>query len=170
MYEVKKSNSGYIFDLPRERIAFMFLRDGTYMMFHDEEFLCYSPKPVEISREELEKFEKTGEMPELVRRVKAHDFPSECVVKELPPIDEDLKPFNPRRKCVVIFTGFQDTVIDYIEHGGVTYAVARLVDEPEKVCRFVGKGNYKVAAVRLKRDGPCMGREEFRKGLERLKE
>ncbi|WP_048811168.1 hypothetical protein [Thermococcus gammatolerans] len=165
MYEVKKSNSSYIFDLPRERIAFMFLRDGTYMMFHDEEFLCYSPKPVEVSKEELEHFEKTGEMPELVKRIKAHDFPSECVVKRLPPIDEDLKPFNPNRKCVVIFTGFWDTVIDYIERAGITYAVARLVDEPDKVCRFAGKGNYKVAAVRLKRNQPCLDREEFRKVL-----
>ena len=170
MYEVKKSKSGYVFDLPRERVAFMFLKDGTYVMFHDEEFLCYSPKPVEISREELKRFEETGEMPELVRKLKAHDFPSECVVKRLPPIDEDLEPFNPNRKCVVVFTGFQDTVIDYLERDGITYAVARLVDEPKKVCRFVGKGNYKIAAVKLKRNEKCLSREEFIKELEKLKE
>ncbi|WP_227738723.1 hypothetical protein [Thermococcus eurythermalis] len=79
-------------------------------------------------------------------------------------------PFNPSRKCVVVFTGFQDTVIDYIERNGITYAVARLVDDPEKACRFIGKGNYKVAAVKLKREEPCMSREEFRKELEKLKE
>ncbi|AIU70804.1 hypothetical protein TEU_10925 [Thermococcus eurythermalis] len=66
MYTVKKSRAGYIFDRPRERIAFMFLKDGTYLMFHDEEFLCYSPKPIEVSREELERFEQTGETPELL--------------------------------------------------------------------------------------------------------
>ncbi len=165
MYTVKKSNSGYIFDLPRERIAFMFLEDGTYLMFHDEGFLCYSLKPIEVSKEELEKFEQTGEMPELVKKLKAHEFPEECVVKRLPPIDKDLEPYNPHRKCVVVFTGFQDTVIDYIEQNGTTYAVARLVDEPEKVCRFVGKGNYKVAAVRLKRNQQCLDREEFRNVL-----
>lgn len=170
MYTVKKSRAGYIFDCPRERIAFMFLKDGTYLMFHDEEFLCYSPKPIEVSREELERFEQTGETPELVKRLKAHDFPGDCVVKKLPPIDEDLMPFNPSRKCVVVFTGFQDTVIDYIERNGITYAVARLVDDPEKACRFIGKGNYKVAAVKLKREEPCMDREEFRKELEKLKE
>ncbi|WP_456422832.1 hypothetical protein [Thermococcus sp.] len=170
MYSVKKSKSGYIFDLPRERIAFMFLRDGTYMMFHDEDFLCYSMEPVEISLEELERFEKTGEMPVLVKRLKAHEFPENCIVKRLPPIDGDLKPYNPSRKCVVIFTGFQDTVIDYIELDGITYAVARLVDEPEKVCRFVGKGNYKIAAVKLKRNEKCLSREEFLKELEKLKE
>jgi len=170
MYTVKKSKSGYIFDLPRERIAFMFLKDGTYMMFHDEDFLCYSMKPVEISLEELERFEKTGEMPELVKRLKVHEFPENCIVKKLPPIDEDLKPYSPSRKCVVIFTGFQDTVIDYIEPDGITYAVARLVDKPEKVCRFVGKGNYKIAAVKLKRNEKCLGREEFLKELKKLKE
>ncbi|WP_297436601.1 hypothetical protein [Thermococcus sp.] len=100
-------------------------------------------------------------MPELVRRLKAHEFPEECTVKRLPLIDGDLEPFDPNRKCVVIFTGFQDTVIDYIELEGITYAVARLVDEPEKACRFIGKGNYKVAAVMLKRNGPCMDRDEF---------
>ncbi|WP_297436603.1 hypothetical protein [Thermococcus sp.] len=63
MYSVKKSRSGYIFDLPRERVAFMFLKDGTYMMFHDEEFLCYSMKPVEVPEEELERFEKRGRCP-----------------------------------------------------------------------------------------------------------
>jgi len=170
MYSVKKSKSGYIFDLPRERIAFMFLKDGTYMMFHDEDFLCYSTKPIGISLEELEHFEKNGEMPELVKRLRAHEFPENCIVKRLPPIDEDLKPFNPSRKCVVIFTGFQDTVIDYIEHEGVTYAIARLVDDPGKVCRFVGKGNYKVAAVKLKRNEKCLSREEFLKRVGNLKE
>ena len=169
MYSVKKSKSGYVFDLPRERIAFMFLKDGTYMMFHDEEVLCYSLRPVEISRDELERFEKTGEMPELVRRLKAHEFPGNCIVKRLPPIDEDLKPYNPSRKCVVIFTGFQDTVIDYLEANGVTYAVARLVDEPEKVCRFIGKGNYKIAAVKLKRNEKCLSRAEFKEKLKGLK-
>ncbi|WP_297497728.1 hypothetical protein [Thermococcus sp.] len=167
MYSVKKSKAGYLFDLPRERIAFMFLKDGTYLMYHDERVLCYSTRPVEVSREELERFERTGETVELVKRIKAGNFPEECVVKELPPIDEDLMPFNPSRKCVVIFTGFRDTVIDYVEANGITYAVARLVDEPEKVCRFVGRGNYKVAAVKLKRGEGCLSRGEF---LEKLKE
>jgi hypothetical protein len=83
------------------------------------------------------------------------------IVKRLPPIDEDLAPLNPGRKCVVVFTGFQDTVIDYVECDGETLAVARLIDEPEKVCRFSGRGNYKVAAVRLKRGEECLTREEF---------
>jgi hypothetical protein len=166
MYAVKKSNSGYKFDKPRERIAFMFLKDGTYIMYHDEGVLCYSMRPVEVSREEIEKFEKTGELPELVKRIKEGDFPEVCVVKQLPPIDEDLLPHNPGRKCVVIFTGFQDTVIDYIECNGLTSAVARLVDEPERVCRFVGRGNYKIAAVKLKRGEECLSQEEFIKKLE----
>lgn len=165
MYSVKKSRSGYIFDRPRERIAFMFLKDGTYIMYHDEETLCYSMKPVEVSREEIENFEKTGEFPELVRRIKARDFPEACVVKRLPPIDEDLLPYNPSRKCVVVFTGFQDTVIDYVECDGRTLAVARLVDEPQKVCRFSGRGNYKIAAVKLKRGEECLSREEFLREL-----
>ena len=168
MYSVKKSRSGYIFDKPRERIAFMFLKDGTYFMYHDERVLCYSLRPIDISRGELERFEETGEPPELVKRIKSGNYPENCVVKELPPIDEDLKPYNPNRKCVIIFTGFQDTVIDYLELDGITYAVARLVDEPEKVCRFVGKGNYKIAAVKLKRKENCLSREEFLKELEKL--
>lgn len=169
MYSVKKSKAGYIFDLPRERIAFMFLKDGTYLMYHDERVLCYSMRPVEVSEEEMERFERSGEMPELIKRIKAGNFPEECVVKELPPIDEDLRPFNPSRKCVVIFTGFRDTVIDYIEADGTTYAVAKLVDEPDKVCRFVGRGNYKIAAVKLKRGEECLSREEFLKKLKGLK-
>jgi hypothetical protein len=71
MYAVKKSNSGYIFDKPRERIAFMFLKDGTYFMYHDERVLCYSLKPVKVPREKLEEFEKRGEPPELLKSVKA---------------------------------------------------------------------------------------------------
>jgi hypothetical protein len=166
MYTVKKSNSGYIFDKPRERIAFMFLKDGTYFMYHDERVLCYSLKPVKVPREELEEFEKMGEPPELLKSVKAGKYPKVCVVKELPPIDEDLAPLNPSRKCVIIFTGFQDTVIDYVECGVETLAVARLIDEPERICRFAGKGNYKIAAVKLKRNEPCMSREEFLKKIE----
>lgn len=168
MYNVKKSRSGYIFDLPRERIAFMFLKDGTYMMYHDERILCYSLEPIEISKEELEEFEKTGKLPELVKRIKAGEYPSSCVVKELPPIDEDLSPLNPYRKCVVVFTGFEDTVIDYIEQNGMTLAVARLVDRPERVCRFYGHGNYKIAAVKLKRNEKCLNREEFKRIAESL--
>ncbi|WP_209475484.1 hypothetical protein [Thermococcus stetteri] len=169
MYSVKKSKSGYIFDKLRERIAFMFLKDGTYFMYHDERVLCYSMKPVEVPREELEKFERTGEVPEIIKLVKAGKYPENCVVKELPPIDEDLAPLNPNRKCVIIFTGFRDTVIDYVECNGETLAVARLIDEPEKVCRFAGKGNYKVATVRLKRNEPCLTREEFLKKIEECK-
>jgi len=161
MYEVKKSPAGYLFDLPRERIAFLFMKDGTYVMYHDEKILCYSMRPVEVPREEIEHFERTGELPELIKAIKSGNYPESCVVKELPPIDEDLKPLNPSRKCVVIFTGFQDTVIDYVECGKEVLAVARLVDEPNKVCRFFGKGNYKVAAVRLKRGQDCISREEF---------
>ncbi|BAD84542.1 hypothetical protein TK0353 [Thermococcus kodakarensis KOD1] len=166
MYSVKKSKSGYIFDKPRERIAFMFLKDGTYFMYHDGRILCYSLKPVDVSREELEEFERTGEPPELIKRVKAGKYPENCVVKELPPIDKGLAQLNPNRKCVIIFTGFQDTVIDYVECNGETLAVARLIDEPGKVCRFAGKGNYKVAAVKLKRNEPCLTREEFLKKVE----
>ncbi|WP_234394371.1 hypothetical protein [Thermococcus piezophilus] len=59
---------------------------------------------------------------------------------------------------MVIFTGFRDTVIDYVECNGKTLAVARLVDEPEKVCRFAGRGNYKIAAVKLKRGEKCLSR------------
>ena len=169
MYSVKKSKSGYIFDKPRERIAFMFLKDGTYFMYHDEKVLCYSTRPIKVSREELEEFERTGEPPELVKLVKAGNYPETCVVKELPPIDEDLAPLNPSRKCVIIFTGFQDTVIDYVECKGKTLAVARLIDEPEKICRFARKGNYKIAAVKLKRDEPCLTREEFLKEIEECK-
>jgi hypothetical protein len=76
---------------------------------------------------------------------------------------------NPSRKCVIIFTGFRDTVIDYVECKGKTLAVARLIDEPEKVCRFAGKGNYKIAAVKLKRGEPCLAREEFLKEIEECK-
>ncbi|AMQ18125.1 hypothetical protein [Thermococcus peptonophilus] len=166
MYQVKKSRAGYIFDKPRERIAFMFLTDGTYFMYHDEKVLCYSTKPVEVSREELEEFEKSGEPPELIKRVKAGKYPENCVVKELPPIDDDLAPLDPNRKCVILFTGFQDTVIDYVECNGETLAVARLIGEPEKICRFAGKSNYKVAAVKLKRNEPCLTREEFLKKVE----
>ena len=166
MYQVKKSKSGYIFDKPRERIAFMFLRDGTYMMYHDEETLCYSPRPVDISVEEIERFEKTGEPPELIRKIKEGKYPEGFIVKKLPPIDRDLKPLNPSRKCVIIFTGFQDTVIDYVEYGDETLAVARLIDEPERVCRFKGRGNYKVAAVKLKRGEKCLSEDKFRKAVE----
>ncbi|ASJ07192.1 hypothetical protein [Thermococcus pacificus] len=170
MYEVKKSRAGYIFDLPRERIAFMFLKDGTYLMYHDEKTLCYSMKPVDVSKEELEHFERTGELPEIIKAIKSGSYPESCVVKELPPIDEDLKPLNPSRKCVVIFTGFQDTVIDYVECENEILAVARLVDEPEKVCRFFGRGNYKIAAVKLKRGEKCLTREEFLKKVEECME
>ncbi|NJE42085.1 hypothetical protein [Thermococcus sp. GR6] len=166
MYSVKKSKAGYIFDLPRERIAFMFLEDGTYLMYHDEKVLCYSMKPVPVSREEIERFEKSGELPELVKSIKSGKYPEVCVVKQLPPVDEDLTQLNPDRKCVVIFTGFQDTVIDYVECNGQTLAVARLVDEPDRVCRFFGKGNYKIAAVKLKRGGDCLGRKEFLQKVE----
>ena len=166
MYQVKKSPAGYIFDLPRERIAFLFMEDGTYVMYHDEKTLCYSMKPVKVSKEEIERFEETGEPPELIKAVKSGDYPESCVVKELPPIDEDLKPLNPSRKCVVAFTGFRDTVIDYVECGKEVLAVARLVDEPEKVCRFFGKGNYKIAAVKLKRGQECLSREEFLRKVE----
>lgn len=170
MYAVKKSKSGYIFDLPRERIAFMFLEDGTYLMYHDEKTLCYSMKPVGVSKEEIERFEKTGELPELIKAIKSGSYPESCVVKELPPIDEDLKPLNPSRKCVVIFTGFRDTVIDYVECGEEVLAVAKLVDEPNKVCRFFGRGNYKIAAVRLKRGQECLPREEFLEKVEECRE
>jgi hypothetical protein len=84
MYSVKKSKSGYIFDKSRERIAFIFLKDGTYFMYRDEKVLCYSTKPVKVSREDLKKFERTGEPPELIKLVKAGDYPETCVVKELP--------------------------------------------------------------------------------------
>lgn len=161
MYEIKKSRSGYIFDLPRERIAFLFLQDGTYLMYHDEKTLCYSMKPVQVSREEIENFERSGNLPEIINAIKAGNYPDSCIVKKLPPIDKDLAPLRPERKCVVIFTGFQDTAIDYVQCGGETLAVARLIDEPEKVCRFSGRGNYKVAAVRLKRGESCLTREEF---------
>ncbi|ASJ03033.1 hypothetical protein A3L09_07065 [Thermococcus profundus] len=161
MYGVKKSRSGYLFDLPRERIAFLFLQDGTYIMYHDEETLCYSMKPVPVSKEEIERFEKTGELPDVINAIKSGDYPDSCIVKRLPPVDEDLAPLNPGRKCVVSLTGFQDTVIDYVECGGETLAVARLVDEPDKVCRFFGKGNYKIAAVKLKRGESCLPMDEF---------
>jgi len=170
MYHIKKSKSGYIFDKPRERIAFMFLRDGTYMMYHDEETLCYSPRPVNISAEEIERFERTGEPPELIRKIKGGKYPRGFIVKRLPPIDEDLEPLNLSRKCVIIFTGFQDTVIDYVECNDETLAVARLIDEPEKVCRFRGRGNYKMAAVKLKRGEECLSRDEFRKTVEECRE
>ncbi|WP_240922849.1 hypothetical protein [Thermococcus sp. Bubb.Bath] len=170
MYQVKKSKSGYIFDKPRERIAFMFLKDGTYMMYHDEKTLCYSPRPVNVSTEEIDRFEKTEEPPELIKRIKAGEYPEGFIVKKLPPIDEDLKPLNPSRKCVILFTGFQDTVIDYVECDGETLAVARLIDEPDKVCRFRGRGNYKVAAVKLKRGEECLRREEFGKAVEECRE
>ncbi|ASJ00972.1 hypothetical protein [Thermococcus gorgonarius] len=166
MYQVKKSSAGYIFDLPRERIAFMFLKDGTYLMYHDEKTLCYSLKPVDVSKEEIERFEEIGELPDLIKAIKSGNYPESCVVKKLPPIEEDLKPLNPSRKCVVVFTGFQDTVIDYVECGKEVLAVARLVDEPEKACRFFGKGNYKVAAVKLKRGQECLTREEFMEKIE----
>lgn len=74
MYLVKKSKADYIFNKPRERIAFLFMDDGTYIMYHDEKVLCYSTGPVEIAREDIEAFEKTGELPELVKRIKARDF------------------------------------------------------------------------------------------------
>ncbi|WP_456368367.1 hypothetical protein [Thermococcus sp.] len=169
MYEIKKSNSGYIFDGPRERIAFMFLKDGTYLMYHDERILCYSLSPIEVSRNEIENFEKTGEPPGLLKRIKAGNYPEVCVVKSLPPVDEDIAKLNPKRKCVVVFTGFQDTVIDYVECGDKTLAVARLVDDPSQVCRFFGKGNYKIAAVKLKRGESCLSREEFLKKIEECK-
>ncbi|ASJ09232.1 hypothetical protein A3L11_08330 [Thermococcus siculi] len=170
MYSVKKSRSGYIFDLPRGRIAFLFLQDGTYIMYHDEETLCYSMKPVPVEKEEIERFEKTGEPPGIIRAIKSGDYPESCVVKRLPPIDEDLAPLNPGRKCVVIFTGFKDTVIDYVECNGETLAVARLIDEPDKVCRFFGRGNYKIAAVRLKRGEECLTREEFLARIEKCRD
>lgn len=167
MYEIKKSRSGYIFDLPRERIAFLFLRGGTYIMYHDEETLCYSMKPVSVGRGEIERFERTGDLPEIIKAIKSGNYPNSCIVKGLPSIDEDLAPINPRRKCVVSLTGFQDTVIDYVECNGETLAVAKLIDDPEKTCRFFGRGNYKVAAVKLKRGEICLSREEF---LARVKE
>ncbi len=170
MYEVKKSPAGYLFDLPRERIAFLFMDDGTYVMYHDEKTLCYSMKPVEVSKEELEHFERTGEPPELIKAVKSGNYPESCVVKELPSIDEDLKPLNPSRKCVIIFTGFKDTVIDYVECGEEVLAVARLIDEPGKICRFSGKGNYKIAAVMLKRGRKCLSREEFLRKIEECRQ
>jgi hypothetical protein len=139
MYEIKKSRSGYIFDLPRERIAFLFLQDGTYIMYHNEETLCYSMKPISVTREEIERFERAGDIPEIIKAIKSGNYPDSCVVKRLPPIDEDLAPLNPGRKCVVVFMGFRDTVIDYVECNGKTLAVARLIDEPEKVCRFSGR-------------------------------
>lgn len=75
MYLVKKSKADYIFNKLRERIAFLFfMDDGTYIMYHDEKVLCYSTGPVEIAREDIEAFEKTGELPELVKRIKARDF------------------------------------------------------------------------------------------------
>lgn len=170
MYEVKKSPAGYIFDLPRERIAFLFMEDGTYVMYHDERTLCYSMKPVGVSKDEIDRFEKTGELPELIKLIKSGGYPESCVVKGLPPIDGDLKPLNPSRKCVVIFTGFRDTVIDYVECGKEVLAAARLVDEPERACRFFGRGNYKVAAVKLKRGEKCLTREEFLKKVEECTE
>jgi len=161
MYTVKKSRAGYIFDLPRERIAFLFKDGGAYIMYHDERVLCYSFEPQPVTIEEVENFERTSELPALIREIKSGRFPESCVVKELPPVDEDLMPFNPDRKCVVAFTGFQDTVIDYMGCGGETFAVARLVDDPSKACRFVGKGNYKIAAVNLGKGKNCLGREDF---------
>ena len=170
MYSVKKSPAGYIFDLPRERTAFLFMEDGIYIMYHDKRTLCYSMKPVEVSRDDIERFEETGELPEIVRAIKSGSYPESCVVKELPPIDGDLEPLSPSRKCVVIFTGFQDTVIDYVECGKEVLAVARLVEEPGKVCRFFGRGNYKIAAVKLKRSQKCLVREEFLKKVEECRE
>ncbi len=161
MYQVKESPAGYLFDLPRERIAFLFLKEGTYVMYHDERTLCYSGRSINVPKREIEHFKRVGEPPELIKEIKSGNYPEFCVVKELPPIDEDLEPLNPSRKCVIIFTGFQDTVIDYVERGKDVLAVARLIDEPEKVCHFFGKGNYKMAAVRLKRGEECLSRGEF---------
>lgn len=57
-------------------------------------------------------------------------------------------------------------VIDYVECNGEILVVVRLIDEFGKVCCFVGKGNYKVVVVKLKRNELCFIREEFLKKVE----
>lgn len=96
-------------------------------MYHDERVLCYSMKPVNVSEGEVERFEKTGKRPELIKAVKSGNYPESCVVKELSPVEGGLKPLDPLRKCVVISSGFEDTVINYVECENGLLTVARLV-------------------------------------------
>ncbi|AFK23300.1 hypothetical protein Py04_1731 [Pyrococcus sp. ST04] len=136
-------------------------------MYHDENILCYSINPLNIEISEIIEFERMGTLPEIIRKIKSGVYPESCIVKNLPPIDNTLEMYNPYRKCVVKFTGFRDTVIDYIWCGDLVFAVARYVDEPERECRYIGKGDYKVAAVLLKRGGKCLDKESFTRELKK---
>ncbi len=77
-----------------------------------------------------------------------------------------LKPLNPSRKCVVIFSGFGDTVINYVECENGLLTVSRLVENPNKVCRSFGKGNYKLVALKLKQDQEYLTRGKFLQKVE----